>query len=102
LVEATVTTSTSQITRDFTFIMNAGSATSYVDFNQFRLYDPITKVVIGTADLPGNGFKPASSGTTGGSNVFDKPATPSTPAISGNAKVAVGGLGIFGAAMLLF
>ena len=80
--------------------MNAGSAVSYVDFNQFRLYDPITRVVIGTADLPGNGFKPTVTATD------DKKTTASTstPSIVGSSasKVALGGLGILGAAMMLF
>ena len=92
--------STTPRSQQFSFILSAGAAVSYVDFNEFRLYDPISKVVIGTASLPGNGFKPSTTtrGTPAGSTAASSPTASATNAA---AKVAIGGLGVFGAAMML-
>ena len=38
-----------------TFITSAGNYVSYTDFVQFRLFDPISQIVIGVADLPSSG-----------------------------------------------
>ena len=50
--------------QSFSFIQDAGSAVSYTDFTQFRLFDPATNDLLATADLavdkanPGSGNGP--------------------------------------------
>lgn len=50
----------------YTLSQNAGAWVSYDDFNQFRLFDPISGIVIAVADIPGNLVTPGAKTNPGG------------------------------------
>jgi hypothetical protein len=70
LSETPVLTGNGTTTQNFTFKRAAGSAVSFLDFNQFRLFETTTKSVLATADLPPNSqvVAPTTRNTTSGSN----------------------------------
>ena len=71
-------TTSAATTQQFKFRTSAGSAVSYLDFNQFRLYDETNKILVATADIPAE-FNPPKTGPTPGSTPPGGSTTPSTP-----------------------
>ncbi|KAJ2997576.1 hypothetical protein HDV02_005388 [Globomyces sp. JEL0801] len=72
-----ITASSRPSTKEYKFITTAGSWVSYTDFQQFRLYDTVSKAVLATADLPISvGSNPASPpGSAPGAYPNDPKAT---------------------------
>ena len=81
LTEATLDSGAGPINRQFDFISAAGSAVSYSDFNQFRVFVPEAQALIGTADLPGK-VTTGSPTPTPSTGTAPQPTTGTGPAAS--------------------
>jgi hypothetical protein len=107
LSPSVVTAGNSSASATYQFVTDAGAWMSYSDFNVFRLYDPVSQIVVATAALPGNGFTGSATGTTG--SATPRPSgtsstgstAPSASATSSASGVAAGGLALFGAVMMM-
>ena len=107
LVNQVFNATTTPINQNYTFISSAGAAVSYSDFNQFRLYDPISQIVLGVATIPSDGLGVATipsdgrpSPTTGvtSSSTSDSSSSSSTSTSSDIAAAA--GIGLVLAPLL--
>ncbi|KAJ3355483.1 hypothetical protein HDU91_005672 [Kappamyces sp. JEL0680] len=110
LISNTINATATPFDANYTFITTAGNWASYVDFTQFRLYDPVLKVTIGTADLPSQGTTSStssaaassSSSSTATSSTTSSTAPASTaPINSGASSVAVTGTALIAAIMMM-
>ena len=95
LSQTTIPSGKSNSSITLPFVTNPGAAVSFFDFNQFRLYDPTSQVLIGTADLPlvaGIPTVPPSNGASATIPVAAATATPvkSSPSASPTANAAEG------------
>ena len=80
LTDGTITSSDKPQTQTFEFIQAAGSAVSYADFNQFRLFVIDAQAMIATADLPGK-VTGNQSPSTGGTPAATRPTTPQASSV---------------------
>lgn len=103
LINQVFNATTTPINQNYTFITSAGAAVSYSDFNQFRLYDPISQIVIGVATIPSDGLV-ASGGrpspTTGVTTSSTSGSSSSSTTSTSSDIAAAAGIGLVLAPLL--
>ncbi|KAJ1337132.1 hypothetical protein BSLG_006605 [Batrachochytrium salamandrivorans] len=96
LVATTINAPSSPLTQTLTFITTSGSYVSYQDFSQFRFYDEVNNLLIGTADIPNAVISTSSTTTTAATSSGVSAATSATPSTGTGTGAGSGSGLVFG------